>query len=138
MLITKETKKYYVEDELNCAQAIFLGASEVYKLGYTVETSRFIKGFGGGMGCGEACGAVTGGVAILSELMLKNGDVCSMDLKEATAHFIAKFSEVTGTIKCADLVATYRESRPRGCWRTVEIACEALEQVLAEALGEVE
>ena len=56
-MLKDKVYKYYVEQGMNCAEAMLLGANEEYGLGLSPESAKLIGGFGGGMGRRKTCGA---------------------------------------------------------------------------------
>ena len=48
MKLGEIAKKYYVEQGLNCAVSVLLGANEVYNLGLSKEDAKLVTAFGGG------------------------------------------------------------------------------------------
>ena len=60
MTLGEKAKDYYVNQGLNCAVSVLLGASDTYNLGLSKADAKMVTAFGGGMGCGLLCGARTG------------------------------------------------------------------------------
>ena len=48
-------KRYYLENDFNCAEAMMHAANEAYQLNLSEETFHAFSGFGGGCGCGRGC-----------------------------------------------------------------------------------
>ena len=65
MKLAEAAKYYYTEKNNNCAVSILMAGSDKYGLGLTMEDSKLLIGFGGGMGCGSVCGALSGAIGIL-------------------------------------------------------------------------
>ena len=103
MKLGEIAKKYYVEQGLNCAVSVLLGANEVYNLGLTKEDAKLVTAFGGGMGCGNLCGALAGSMAALGKVYLSEGEMYNPDFKEVCAGFVTAFTEKWGTTLCAPI-----------------------------------
>ncbi|MFI3206799.1 MAG: C-GCAxxG-C-C family protein [Clostridia bacterium] len=130
MTLSELGRKYYVDESLNCAQAVFLAVNEKYNLGYTKLDAQLMSGFGGGMGCGDTCGALTGGFAILGKLILKENEMKSEELKATIENFRNEFRIICKSTYCKDLEPIYKIAPPVSCAKTVMIACEVLEKIL--------
>lgn len=124
--------KHYYDDCLNCAQAVFLAVSDKYNLGYTIADTKIMSGFGGGMASGEACGALTGGVAGLGVLILKDSETGSPLLHDMTVEFVKQFKEYFSSVNCCDISPSYKKERPDGCVKTVVLASEILDKILED------
>ena len=105
MTLGDYAKKYYVEESLNCAVSVLLGASERYGLGLTKDDAKMITAFGGGMGCGDLCGCLAGAMAALGKIMLPADVMHSPQFKEQCAAFVAEFKEKWGTTMCETIKA---------------------------------
>ncbi len=103
MTLGECAKKYYVEEGLNCAVSVLLGASEVYNLGVTKQDAKLITAFGGGMGCGDLCGCLAGAMAALGKVFLPEDAMYSPKLKEICADFVAEFNAKWGTYMCGKI-----------------------------------
>ena len=44
MTLGEIARKYYVEDKLNCAVSVLMGANDVYNLGLTMNDAKLITG----------------------------------------------------------------------------------------------
>lgn len=133
-MLKEAIKKYYdVQRDLNCAEAMLYAANEAYDMRLQKETLRAVAGFGGGMGVEDVCGAITGGIAVLSMIFVKDRAHESTLIKELTAIFIQRVQERLGTTNCKLLKERYRQDESR-CAPIVEVAAEVLEEIIDEAL----
>lgn len=123
-------KRYYLENDFNCAEAMMHAANEAYQLNLSEETFHAFSGFGGGCGCGNLCGAVAAGVAVIGAVKTKTVAHETPGLSAATTAFIRKFKTAMGSEQCKMLKAKYTgEDR---CLRVVTAAASALREVLEQ------
>ena len=133
MNIRDYAKKYYLDQNRNCAESVFLAAGEALGLGVTAEDAKLIAAFGGGMGCGSTCGALAGAMAILGKCLVQ-GDAHSTDgFKERCAALKAAFEQRLGGIDC-DVLKPLRFREEGRCLATVELACDVLQEQLGRPL----
>ena len=133
MNIRDYAKKYYLDQNRNCAESVFLAAGEALGLGVTAEDAKLIAAFGGGMGCGSTCGALAGAMAILGKCLVQ-GDAHSTDgFKERCAALKAAFEQRLGGIDC-DVLKPLRFREEARCLATVELACDVLQEQLGRPL----
>ncbi len=125
-MIRDYTRKYYLDENCNCAEAVFLAASEALDLGLTLEDSRMICAFGGGMGCGSLCGALAGSMAILGKYMVTDRAHTTEGFKESCAALKAEFERRLGSIFCDDIKTNNFNENER-CLLTVQVAADVLE-----------
>lgn len=104
-----------VKEGFNCSEKMVRGAAIAYGLDLSEDALRLMSGFGGGMGLGETCGTISGAVAVLSFLLVRENAHSSPELKPATQEFITLFQDRLGSTTC-------RELRPR--YRTKESGCD--------------
>ncbi len=64
-MLRDNVKKYYLEQDYNCAETILRCIDEEYGIGLTEDDFKLVSAFGGGMGCGSSCGALCGAMAAL-------------------------------------------------------------------------
>lgn len=122
-------------EDYNCAEKIVRGANIAYGLDLSQDAMHMMGGFGGGMGLGEACGAVTGSVAVISRLLVKERAHATPGLKPATQSFIESFRQRLGQeLECRYLRPKYR-TEDAGCDSIILTAAEILDE-LAVALGQ--
>ena len=118
-----------VAEDYNCAEKIVRGANIAYGLNLSEDALHMMGGFGGGMGLGEACGTVTGAVAVISDMLVKERAHATPELKEATQHFIRQFRERLGKeIECRNLRPKYR-TKEAGCDKIIITAAEILDEL---------
>ena len=116
-------------EDYNCAEKIVRGASIAYGIGLSEDAQRMMGGFGGGMGLGEACGTVTGAVAVISAMLVKEKAHATPELKAATQRFINQFRECMGNeIECRNLRPKYR-TKEAGCDKIIITAAEILDEL---------
>ncbi|MBQ8603563.1 MAG: C_GCAxxG_C_C family protein [Oscillospiraceae bacterium] len=111
--------KYYLEEKLNCAVSVLMGANEVYGLGLTMKDAKLITGFGGGIGCGNLCGALAGAVSAMGRILLTEDEMYSPALHDACAGFVSAFTEKWGTTLCAPIKEMNVTSPETRCVKTV-------------------
>lgn len=132
MTLKETARKYYVEQDYNCAEAILLAGNELYQLGISKEDILIISGFGAGMGCGATCGAVAGSIALLGKLMLKSHAHESSRFSPNCAAFIAAVRAEYGSELCADLKPMFKTEEMR-CFGTVEAIADTFEAHLTKS-----
>lgn len=57
-MLRDNVKKYYLEQDYNCAETILRCIDEEYGIGLTEDDFKLVSAFGGGMGCGSSCGRI--------------------------------------------------------------------------------
>ena len=119
MTLGEIAKKYYVDEKMNCAVSVLLGASDVYNLGLTKNDAKLITGFGGGIGCGNLCGALAGAVSALGRILLEEDEIYSPALHDACAGFVTAFTEKWGTTLCAPIKEVNVTDPVNRCSKTV-------------------
>lgn len=118
-----------VKEDYNCAEKIVRGANIAYELGLSDDSLRMMGGFGGGMGLGETCGTITGAVAAISAMLVKERAHTAPDLKPATQSYIDQFRARLGEeIECRYLRSKYR-TKESGCDSIIITAAEILDQI---------
>lgn len=123
-------KKYYTGNYgLNCAESILYAANEEYGLNLEKNALLTMAAFGGGMGVEEACGAMTGGLAALGILFVKEYAHESDRIKRLSKEFIDGFKEKLGTDNCKKLKDMYREDINK-CEYIVVCAAEVLDEIV--------
>lgn len=128
MSYVENAKKYYWDEEMNCAEGILLGGNDTYDLGISKADVALFSGFGGGIGCGKICGCAAGAVGVLGKLFADRED-----FRDICAAFVAEFEEGLGcgTINCEVLKAKYKTDENR-CLETVTRSAELLEKFIAK------
>jgi len=123
--------KYYFDGNYNCAESVLRAANDYYELNLHDRDMILIGGFGAGMQTGNTCGAVLAAISVLSMKYVEAKAHESEDINAVTTLFIEKFEKAAGTMVCADLRAKYFVEGQR-CLNTVNIACDVLEETIAE------
>ena len=131
-MIRDYAKKYYGEQNRNCAESVFLAANEALGLGLREEDAKLIAGFGGGLGCGSLCGALAGAVAILGRVMVGDKAHTAAGFKDACAALKKDFETRLGSILCAEIKPNNFKEKDR-CLSTVLLASDVLEDALRAA-----
>lgn len=126
MTLGDYAKKHYVEESLNCAVSVLLGASDRYELGLTKDDAKFVTAFGGGMGCGDLCGCLAGSMAAMGKIMLPEGVMYSPEFKELCAGFVAEFKAKWGTTLC-NPIKTENATEALRCGDVVKASGDILE-----------
>ena len=123
--------KYYFEQNYNCAETILRAGNEYYGLGLHDRDMILVAAYGAGIQCGNTCGAVLAAAGILS---MKYGEANaheSADIKAVGTNLIRKFNMRYCSTLCKDIKAQAFKPEYR-CLKTVETACDILEEVLDE------
>jgi C_GCAxxG_C_C family probable redox protein len=129
-MLKEKLKKYYDEKyDLNCAETILYAANDEYGLEIDKTGLKTMAAFGGGMGIEGLCGAITGSLAVLGIVFVKERAHESTKIKELSKKFIGDFKEKLGTDNCRELKAQYRNDEER-CWRMIETAGEILDDII--------
>ena len=120
-------KKYYHEQNYNCAESLLLAANECYSLNLKENDYQLLTAFGGGLGCERICGALTGGIAALGKIF--NVDKETMHV--LSAKLIEDFEKSLGTSVCSNLKEKYRTEEFH-CLKTVELAADVFENFISK------
>ena len=128
------TRKYYLNENCNCAESVLLAASEALELGLSQEDAKLICAFGGGMGCGSTCAALAGCMAILGKYMVKDRAHNTEGFKESCAALKDAFEKRMGSSFCDDIKKSNFNEAER-CLRTVQLAADVLEEHLKTLPG---
>ncbi len=134
-MLKERAKKYYLQENRNCAEAVLMAANEVYGLDIPPESIAMIGGFGGGMGCGGVCGALSGAVAAVGKRVIETKAHDTEGLSETCAALVEDFEKELGSTLCTELKAKYKTEDQR-CAETVERAADVLERCMAKLAGE--
>ena len=128
-MIKAYVKPYFLEQDYNCAETVFLAANEALGLGLTEEDAKLVSAFGGGMGCGSVCGALAGSMAILGKCCVTGRAHSTEGFKENCAALKVKFEAKLGGTLCSELKERYFTPEQR-CLAVVELAADVLEDHL--------
>ncbi len=126
--------KYFIDRDLNCAEAVLAASNDRYSLGLDSNGLRCAAGFGGGMGIRSVCGALTGSIMVMSNLFVKDRAHESTIMKEVNNRLFDICRERYGSIDCDVLKDAYY-TEEQGCRAVVEFCAEILEQVVEEFSG---
>lgn len=125
-------KKYYVEESLNCAVSVLLGASDKYETGLSKDDAKLVTAFGGGMGCGDLCGCLAGAMAALGKIMLPADVMHSPEFKELCAAFVAEFKAKWGTTMC-ETIKNENATEALRCGDVVKVTGDMLEAFIEKS-----
>jgi C_GCAxxG_C_C family probable redox protein len=129
MLIDRAKKYYDKAYDLNCAETILYAANEEYDMKLSKETLKTMAAFGGGMAIESVCGAITGSLAALSLLFIKDRGHESPKIKNLSKEFFDEYHKELGTNNCTELKAKYKNDDIR-CWTMVEVAVDILDKIV--------
>ena len=129
---------YYFEQNYNCAESLLHAANDYYQLGIEERDMILAAGFGAGIQTGNVCGAVLAAVSVLSLKFVEAKAHESEAIKPMVMCFLERFQKKlqAGTL-CRDIRPLYFRENVR-CLRTVEAACDALEETIAQPVVSVE
>jgi len=123
--------KYYFEGNYNCAETIIRAGNEYYELGLHDNDMIMMGVFGAGIQCGNTCGCILSAASILSMKYVEAKAHESADIKPVTLMLIRAFKAKYGSTLCKDIKAQSFKPEYR-CLKTVETACDILENVIEE------
>lgn len=121
----------WYDKDFNCAEAMLRACNEYYELGVSHDDMRLAAGLGGGVQIKEICGALTGAVLACGKLYVRERAHESEVLKTIVSDFLQRFSDEHGTLSCDKLRDLYHTEQT-GCRKTVELAAQLFEQVVAD------
>lgn len=124
-------QKYYFAENFNCAETIVRAANEYYDLGLHSEDMKLVAGFGAGCQTGGPCGAYLSAISILSMKYVALRAHESADIRPVSIKLTQKFKGKYSSILCRDIKMQSFQPQVR-CLYTVEAACDALEETIAE------
>ena len=127
----KYARKYFLDNNYNCAESVILAANEIYDLNIPIEAVRLLSGFGAGMSCGKTCGAIAGALAVISNITVKDRAHTTDGFKETASGLVLELEKVLGGTDCKDLMPKYRKPDVR-CIDAVEIALEVLDRYIKD------
>lgn len=123
--------KYYFEQNYNCAETIIRAGNEYYNLGLHDRDMIMVAAFGAGIQSGNTCGAVLAGASILSMKYVEQRAHESQDIRPVVMKMMRKFNEVYASTLCKDIKPQSFKPEYR-CQKTIETACDILEEVISE------
>ena len=108
-MLRDKVKKYYMEQDYNCAETILRCINEEYQLGLMEDDFKLVSAFGAGMGCGSSCGALCGAMAALGRMIVKTRAHATDGFKDICGDYVASFRDKLGNIDCSELVKVYKK-----------------------------
>lgn len=129
-MLLEKVKKYYDEEyNLSCSETMIYAANEEYNLELDKKTLKTMAAFGGGMAIESVCGVISGSLAVLGIIFVKEKAHESDKIKELTKEFFEKFGKRFGTNNCKELKEGYRTEESR-CSVMVYAAAEILDEIV--------
>lgn len=125
------SRKYYLENNYNCAETIIRAANDYYELGLHDRDMIMVASYGAGIMTGNTCGAVLGAAAALSMKYVETKAHESDEIRPVTVKLIRKFNEKYGSVLCRDIKPQSFTKEDR-CLFTIENASDILEAVIEE------
>ena len=118
----------YINQNKNCAEAVYLTSCDRYNLPASTDTLKFAGIFGGGIGTERLCGAVAGALAIIAQKYSDGNARTSTEMKDRSAAFIKDFMEAyNDSDLCKDIKPGSFKEGVR-CLSVVEKALEILDK----------
>lgn len=130
-MLKDEIKKYYFDQNYNCAETILRAANDYYNLGLHDNDMKMVGAYGAGIQCGNTCGAILSAAAVLSMKYIETKAHESENIRALGTNLIRKFNMQYGSVLCKDIKPHSFKPECR-CQLTVESACDILEEVIAE------
>lgn len=124
-------QKYYFEQNYNCAETILRAANEYYDLQLHDRDMIMVGAYGAGIQAGNTCGAVLSAAAILSLKYVEAKAHESQDIKPVVQKMLRKFNAKYSSTLCKDIKPQSFKPEYR-CLKTVEAACDILEETIRE------
>lgn len=131
-MLVDYVKKYYSKEyDLNCAETIIYAANEYYNLNLDKKALKSMAAFGGGMGIGDVCGAITGALAVLGIIFVKDRAHESGKIKEISVEFFYRFQSFLEYKNCVELKEKFANNEER-CSKIIYTAARVLEELIEE------
>lgn len=130
-MLKDEIGKYYFDGNYNCAETILRAGNDYYNLGLHDYDMKMVGAFGAGIQCGNTCGAILSAASILSMKYIETKAHESQDIRKLGTELIRKFNLKYGSTLCKDIKPQSFNPEYR-CLKTVETACDILEEVISE------
>ncbi len=96
-------KKYYLDEDNNCAEAMLHITDEQFGFHLDNEDFKLIGAFGGGMGSGLTCGALCGALAALGKLTVHESAHKTAGFRELCKEYVDMFRNAFGGTDCAEI-----------------------------------
>jgi len=122
---------FYFDQNYNCAETILRAGNIYYDLGLHDYDMKLVASYGAGIQSGNTCGAVLSGAAILSMKYVEAKAHESEDIRPVVMKLMKKFNAKYGSTLCKDIKPLSFKPEYR-CQKTIETACDILEEVIAE------
>jgi C_GCAxxG_C_C family probable redox protein len=123
-------KKFYLLENLNCAQTILAAANLEYHLNLDEKFISSLAGFGGGLQEEDLCGVVSGSVVVLS-VIFNNPDTKNSLLKQAVIKYKTSFSKELKDINCRVIKPEFRDET-EGCYKVITTGYKFLKLTIEE------
>lgn len=130
-MLKDHIKTYYFDQNYNCGETIIHAGNDYYELGLHDRDMKMLGAYGAGMQCGNTCGAILAGASILSMKYIEAKAHESDDIRPVTQAMIKAFKEKYGSTLCRDIKPQSFKPEYR-CLKTVETACDIIEQVIED------
>lgn len=125
-------KKYYLEENYNCAETILRLSNDEFKMGIDESILKIMAGFGGGMYKEGTCGVVTGGIAVLSLIFSDK-----ITLESTVLNYQSQISQILSSTECSNIKPLHREELNR-CLNVIDKAYEILRKIIIETKEKTE
>jgi C_GCAxxG_C_C family probable redox protein len=122
--------KYYLEQNMNCAEAILYAANEYYNLGLDEMNFKMVGGFGGGFCCGSLCGAMASSISVISLKLIQAKANETPGIWDKCENFIELCKEKNGSELCKVLKEANYDTEKR-CFKVVGKVAALLENYMA-------
>lgn len=129
--------KYYFDQNYNCAETIIRAGNEYYNLGLHDRDMIMVAAYGAGIQSGNTCGAILAGASILSMKYVEAKAHESKDIRPVVMKLMRRFNLKYSSTLCKDIKPQSFKPEYR-CQKTIETACDILEEVIAEYEAEKE
>ena len=128
-MLEDRLREYYINKDYNCSESMLLAFSDEYLNGASQEEISLVSGFGLGMGCKRTCGALTGSIAFLGKLLVKERAHATADLGRLCREFVEYYTQNLGTDQCEVLRGKHCTEKER-CLNTIRLSARILDDFL--------
>ena len=129
--------KYYFDQNYNCAETIIRAGNEYYNLGLHDRDMIMVAAYGAGIQSGNTCGAILAGASILSMKYVEAKAHESKYIRPVVMKLMRRFNLKYSSTLCKDIKPQSFKPEYR-CQKTIETACDILEEVIKEYEAEKE
>ena len=130
-MLKDNAKKYFLDQDFNCAETTLKIINDQYDLGLTDEDFKLFGGFGGGFGCGITCGILVSDIAAISKFAIKERAHATPGFKDLCEEYVTRFREKMGHTDCTPIRDCFFQEGRR-CLNAVETAADLFEEFVAE------